>query len=180
MKKQEMERLTQEEIDKARSSWLDDTHSWLDLFIDKEVLQPYFKKLNDHRIIEIGPAKNPIRNFSQCKEYLGIEPNKKNVPDNSEDYIITDALSFLNNQHNNSAVIVSFGVVANNVLNSNIYNRDVAEAYIKEMADEIKRVFFPFSIIVADDTSSILGEPTQHIFNKGLSEQFPFGGVYIK
>ena len=37
-----------------------------------------------------------------------------------------------------------------------------------------------FSIIVADDTSSILGEPTQHIFNKGLSEQFPFGGVYIK
>jgi len=135
-------------------------------------MAPYWEQLCNHRVIEIGPGASPINRDWKCKEYIGVQPFPCNVKGIGDDYVLKDGLSFLREQEDSSAIIVSFGVLDESVLNPLSIGGELGERYINEFAGEIKRVSHPFAIVIGFDASKYLGIP--NIFEVPAR----MGGIY--
>lgn len=168
------------EIESLRQHWMPGNISYYSTTKSlQNIAEDYFNKLRNHRVIEIGPGGHPINLDWPCKEYIGVQPHKCYVPEiGGENYILEDGLSFLRKQPDSSAIVVSFGVLDEDVLRyCSLFNSQatmLSEKYIKEIASEIKRVSSPYAIIVANAARDYLGEPN---LIKNPSFIIP-GGVY--
>ncbi|MFC1697392.1 hypothetical protein ACFL1H_03605 [Nanoarchaeota archaeon] len=140
-------------------------------------LLSYFEQLINHKVIEIGPGGHPVNKFYPCKEYEGVQPHECYVPNiGGEDYILNDGLSFLREQPDSSAVVISLGVLDTLVLNFNAEYQNLNYKYIEEFAEEIKRVMNPFAIISSADAGRFMGLPDIARFD----DQKYVGGIYFK
>lgn len=154
-------KLNQIEIEALRTSWMGGTTSLFSGFKGESEIYSYLNELRNHRVIEIGPGGNPVNLSFNCKEYMGVQPHKCFVPNiGGENYIIEDGLTFLRKKPSSSAVIVSFAVIDEDVLGyGNAWSlNDNQIQYIKELADEIKRVSSPYAIVLGSDAEKYLGK----------------------
>ena len=157
-------KLMDEEIQAVQYCWLQIDVPYLDVVLEDDNLQPYFSFLKDHRVVEIGPGKNPIIKHYDCKEYiaaLGYYPH--------------DGLSVLKKEDDASAVVVSFGVIDDSVLKNLPSQKSLSSKYIEELVEEIWRVMNPFGIIFGRDAQKYMGEP-----NIPVIDYYPIaGGIYF-
>lgn len=93
-------------------------------------------------------------------------------------------MSVLKQQQDASAVIVSFGVLDDEILGiitegvMRLFGRgsDVCSRYAKELAHEIKRVMNPFGLIVGTSAAKYMGEPDV----PAIRSDPRYGGVYFR
>jgi hypothetical protein len=130
-----------------------------DFFTDfQRYLMPQYndlfkEKLKDQKIIEIGPAINPIYNTLRenysIASYVAVEPFCMGMTKGSLNHSIkeddfarveaeeTDGLSYLLTQPDESAITMSFGVLNRELVKGSV---DVTEFYYRFLAKEIHRV----------------------------------------
>ena len=174
--------LSKTEIEQIRPDWLGSRVSLCPFVkemteFESDIYQPlreHTQKLRDYRVIEIGPGRVPITDYWACKEYIGVEPN---IPlAEMDNYVEEDGLTFLKKQKDSSAVIVSIGVLDEDVLCPffSIRGGDTSlhQKYIGELIEEIKRVSYPFSILIGSDVVKYFGDP--EIFGGDFHD----GGIY--
>ncbi len=137
--------------------------SYLELVHDSKELAPYFAELNKHRVIEIGPGRNPITNHFRCGDYSYAESDWPR-----------DGLSVLRKRGDRSAIVVSFGVIDDCVLLDTLTpaREQLTSRYIHELVQEITRVTNPFAIIFGLDAQKYMGEPDLNLVGRG--------GVYLQ
>ncbi len=137
--------------------------SYLGIVHDYKKLAPYFAKLRNHPVVEIGPGDNPITNYFPCKDYIY-----------AEGHYPRDGLSVLRKRSDKSAIVVSFGVIDDTVLLDTLTQarEQLTARYINELVQEIKRVMSPFSIIFGRSATKYMGEPDLDLIGKG--------GVYLQ
>ncbi len=106
------------------------------------------EKIKGKRVIELGPGADPKADwlYENCEisEYIGVEPfyphlTREKITRNSEknNVIQEDGLSFLLNQPDESAIVMSNGVICKELIISP-YNENVD--YFRFLAKEIYRV----------------------------------------
>lgn len=170
-----MNKLSSLEIKALENNWMGGNCPCANGMIENIFLKPYFEKLREYDVIEIGPGGNPINLHYQCKNYTGVQPHECDVPEiGGERFILEDGLSYLRKQANSSAIIISFGVMDVDVLKyGDIFGKNQNnEKYMKELSEEIKRVSNPFAIVVAADATKYMGKAE-------INPTFDFfGGVY--
>src|SRR3989338_2939441 len=94
-------RLTEEELKAVQDCWINkDEVSFLEVALQSPNLRPHFLALNSHRVIEIGPGKNPVTDHYSCREYFA-----------ANDRYPSDGLTVLKKENDASAVVVSFGII---------------------------------------------------------------------
>jgi len=154
--------LSEEQIAEAAKNWLHSPHiRFLDNFLIRRGMAKYFDELKSHAVVEIGPGNNQVTEYVACKEYTAAKGSFPN-----------DGLSVLRKMPDNSAVVVSFGVFDDSTLNP--FEKGINLRYAEELAEEVKRVMMPFSIIIGSEAKKYLGKPD--IFY----EWDRFGGVYFR
>jgi len=162
-----MNKLTEEELFGVQFLWRHMSNiSYLEDAMDFTMLQPYFSALKDYRVVEIGPGDNPVTKHYNCKEYVA-----------AEGYYPNDGLSVLKKEGDASGVVVSFGVIDNDVLidKSNGVRENLTVRYINELVGEIRRVINPFGIIIGGNVSKYMGEPDI----PAIDSDTELGGVYF-
>lgn len=182
------EPLTSEEIETLRGeeSWMPGNITFLNGYLDSRKdgeLKPFLEYVRDHHVIEIGPGGHPLNKFVKCGSYIGVQPFEYHVPGiGAENYVIEDGLTYLRNLPDNSAVVVSFGVMDEDVLNytptSEASRKGLPSRYMKELAQEIRRVSTPFAIVVGSSVSHYMGEP-DYAKSDWAGREGGFGGVYM-
>ena len=159
------EPLTQKQIFAVQFLWhqMSDT-SYFETVVRMTRLVPYFAQLKHHPVVEIGPGKNPVTNHFPCKEYRSAEARYRE-----------DGLSVLKTMDDRSAIVVSFGVIDDDVLLStrNAITESLTTRYIDELVQEIQRVMNPFAIIFGQDAGKYMGTPAMPI----ISDES--GGLYF-
>jgi hypothetical protein len=163
------EKLNPEEIENISNFWMPGNISFINSYIRRAKVDQrtmvLLDELTKHPVIEIGPGGNPLNTFLECKSYVGVQPFECHVPNVGENYVIMDGLSYLRKQKDKSAIVVSFGVFDTDVLHfpdhkkMGIYDKDKINQYISELIEEVKRVSFPFAIIISADAEHFFGEP---------------------
>lgn len=117
-------------------------------------LSLYINQLKDYNVIELGPGSYPIVKYCECKSYEWVDISSTKTPYNIKNI---DALTYLRNCEDKSAVIVSMSMFSEDVI---IYST-FSDHYMKELAYHIKRVSYPFAIVVwFVGTDKYLWEPT--------------------
>lgn len=142
----------------ASGIWADMSNvSYLETIKNSSRLRPYFLRLQDHKVIEIGPGNKPVNTLYSCKDYIGA-PGYPN-----------DGLSVLRKVPTGSAVVVSFGVIDDSILGGNLPRQkgELAKRYIEELVQEINRVANPFSIVVGLDAEKYMGAPDISVAGRG-------------
>jgi len=170
--------LTTEQIRQLESSWMPGNIPYMTNYVEgirrKEKLKPFLDLLADHAVVEIGPGGHPLNNFYQCGSYTGVQPHPCFVPNiGGEKYVLSDGLSYLRALSDNSAVVVSFGVLDEDVLNYGFSNSHLSERYMQELAREIRRVAYPFAIVVGNNANKYMGVPDE------VPAEITQGGVYV-
>ncbi|MBS3103172.1 hypothetical protein J4458_07050 [Candidatus Woesearchaeota archaeon] len=111
-------RLTEEELKAVQDCWINkDEVSFLEVALQSPNLRPHFLALNSHRVIEIGPGKNPVTDHYSCREYFA-----------ANDRYPSDGLTVLKKENDASAVVVSFGVIDDDILKDD--RRRVRKIYL--------------------------------------------------
>lgn len=161
------EPLTEDELFNVQFLWnrMPDV-GYLEIVRDSEKLAPYFAKLKNHSVVEIGPGSNPITNYFPCKDYTF-----------AEGHYPRDGLSVLRRMGDKSAIVVSFGVIDDYVLLDSLtsFRKQLCARYIDELVQEIKRVMNPFAIIFGRHATKYMGEIGEP--SLGL---VGYGGVYLQ
>ena len=145
-----MKKLTNEEIEIVTNSFIVNQKIYFDDDMSEEIIETFkrykiLNKIKDSLVIEIGCGNSPFCKKVECGSYIGIDLLiSEKVVSKKERYIKNDALSFLKNQKNNSAIIVSFGVFNKEIMRGLIYkNRSLIqlrERYIQELVDKLAGV----------------------------------------
>jgi len=158
-------RLTEDDILYLQHKWLLSDTSYLNTALKCRSLHPFFKKLKDYEVLEIGSGDNPVTNHHPCKSY-----------ESASGYYPYDGLTVLKSKPDSSLVVVSFGVVESDVLVGSFETKESKSVrYARELAHEIKRVSAPFSIIFGNCVDTYVGKPD--IF--AIRDSPDFGGVYF-
>ncbi|MEK6886366.1 MAG: hypothetical protein AABW88_00890 [Nanoarchaeota archaeon] len=161
--------LTENEILTAKRNWnhFSDV-SYLSTAMECRELLPFFNDLRNHKVIEIGPGNNPVNKHFPCGEYSAAHGHHPQ-----------DELSVLRKEKDSSAVVVSFGVMDDNILSG---EREVNKNYIEELVGEIRRVMNPFSIIFGSEAEKYLGKANVPAMPDCLeSSPWPkYGGIYCR
>lgn len=148
--------LTQEEIDELvlnsfnnfTDSYLDDILSDMESSEDRKY-EPYFERLKDYDVLEIGPWTNPVNDHFECGSYEAATRSLRK-----------DGLTVLRDKPENSHVVLSFGVMDDNILSPHQWSKsENSKKYIRELAEQIKRVSNPYAIIYGLHARKYLGEP---------------------
>jgi len=168
------ENLTDEQIAGLKSEFLNNISSFITGCIESPNLMPYFEKLVEYRVIDIGPGEEPINDYFKCKEFAGVQPFESFSEEYSGKYIIDDGLSHLRKQDDNSAVVVSFGVIDDCILNLGWGNK-LSDQYALELSENIARVSSPFAILIGSSVNKFFGKPDVEP-RRGLGERY--GGLY--
>lgn len=155
------------------NTWLSNENiSTYDSFVPSyEPVMAYLKKLPDYKVIEIGPGKKPVIKDWPCKEYIGVQPFPFEIDtgiDNAT-FVQEDGLTFLRKQEDSSAVVISFGVLDDAVLG--FFRLPLQEQYKQELAGEIRRVSYPFAIVIGAFVDIYLGKAN-------IPSAPYFGGIY--
>jgi len=170
-------RLTDGQIKSLESSWMPGNESYSSTYIEnihrREKLTPFFEIMSQERVVEIGPGANPVSNYVSCGEYEGVSPHKCHVEGVGERYKLQDGLSYLREKLDRSSIVVSFGVMDEDVLIYGFKNFELSRRYIGELSREIKRVSWPFAIVVGADAKTYMGEADF------VRARFTEGGVYV-
>jgi len=153
-----------------RRNWLRRESSMMKTAQELPAFIPYFSELEDHDVIEIGPGQNPVCRFFRCKSYKGVQPFVSRG-ELGGDYLLTDGLSYLKTEPDNSAVVCMVGL-DDFVLGN--FGSNLHQAYVFQLAREIRRVSHPFAIVLGGDAKTWLG--TADI---GLELSDRWGGVYL-
>lgn len=146
-KKQIQTWLSSLQIEKVLANCLNWNTCYVEAATMNSNMQEWFNTLRNFDVIEIWPWWNPIIKFFPCKSYQWVQPFECSV-NNPECkwYVIEDWLTFLRKQKDKSAWIVSIWVIDEDVLNC--MGTKEWKQYIQEICNEIKRVAYPFAIII--------------------------------
>jgi hypothetical protein len=159
------QKLSDEVIMYLQFDWLKDKTSYLDAALRCDNLLPYFQRLKEYDVLEIGPGDNPLCKHFECKSY-----------ESAEGYYPYDGLSMLRKQ-DHSVVVVSFGVIDSDILQTECESRkkNLFEQYAVEMADEIRMVSSPFAMIFGNSAEKYFGAP-----DVVAVDNFQiYGGIYL-
>ncbi len=109
-------------------------------------------KFKDQRVIELGPGHDPkadtILNRYGASKYLGVEPfyTKSTIREVSKcqgniEIVNAEAIDFLSEQPDNSAIVMSCGVICSELFQEEIFSsRKIANDYLRFLGQEIYRV----------------------------------------
>lgn len=151
---------TSEEMIELRHGWNSFDNARIFFAIkDSPRLVPFFKKLSEHKVVEIGCGKDPVKETYPCGEYVEAERFR------------LDGLTVLENEDPKSAVVVSFGVIDKSILRMG--DHELFDCYAERLFFEIKRVSYPFSILYGKDVERYFGKP-----DISVGERIKGGGVY--
>lgn len=161
------DKLTEEELFEVQFLWKRmSSVSYLEIVLEDNKLSHYFSDLKNHRVVEIGPGNNSITKHYKCKEYIVADGHYPN-----------DGLSILKKEKDNSAVVISFGVIDDDILKDKLTRarEGLSTRYINELVKEIRRVMNPFGIIIGNNAEKYLGEPDV----SAILSCSKIGGVYL-
>ena len=146
--------------------------SYLNTALKLKPLVPFLQRLRKHRVLEIGPGRNPITGHYKCREYTEAIARSP-----------LDGLSTLRKMEAKSAVVVSFGVFDAIILEppgESARIRTTQRAYALELVEEVRRVMYPFGILFGSNAAYYFGDADVRGFEgeeKILGR--PYGGVYF-